>query len=76
MNDMLNYAMHRACGLFGGRSDGVFNAACLSHAIVKITGRNQLLDGEIIRFILAGRPDVEVLSGGAHFQMVRWEQIE
>ena len=69
MNDMMSFAMYRACIYFGG-SDKTFNLAGLSKAITKIAGVKTQIDGRILRALLVGRNDVEMLSGGCHYRMV------
>jgi len=69
MNDMLHYAMEKAVVLFGNQGDNIFTSACLSEAITKLAGVNGVIDGHIIRCLMVGRTDVEVL-GDAHFRLV------
>jgi hypothetical protein len=68
MNDMLRYAMERAVVLFGNEGDGVFTSASLSEAITELAGVNGVIDGHIIRCLLVGRTDVEIL-GDCHFRL-------
>lgn len=68
MNDLIHFAMERACVIFGG-NDGVFNSACFSTAFEKISGVNRLLDGWTVRAMMVGRTDVKVMSGGSHWQI-------
>lgn len=69
MNDMLHYAMEKAVEIFGNEGDGVFTSACLSEAITKLAGINGVIHGHIIRCLMVGRTDVEVLSD-AHFRLM------
>lgn len=69
MNDMLHFAMHRACIIFGG-GDQTFNLAGLSGALTTIAGITGALDGRSLRALLVGRPDVDVLSGGSHYRLL------
>lgn len=70
MNDMIHYAMQRAVKTFGDKGDNIFSNACLSSELCKITNISGVIDGEIIKAITAGRPDVEPLSGGSHFKLI------
>lgn len=70
MNDVVALAMDRAVQSFGNRGDGAFNAAGFGQALMQIAGLNGVVDGLLVRAILTGRPDVEVLKGGAHFRRV------
>lgn len=69
MNDLIRLACERAVDYFGG-SDGTFNAACFSGALTKLAGVNGAIDGNVVRVILAGRPDVEPLKGGEYYRLV------
>ena len=69
MNDMLHYAMERAVMLFGNQGDNIFTSACLSEAITDLAGVTGALDGHIIRCLLVGRSDVEVLDD-CHFRLL------
>ena len=62
-NDLILLAMERATRNFGG-TDGIFNACGFSNALTKLANVNGVIDGAIVRVILAGRTDIEVLSGG------------
>ena len=68
MNDMLRYAMEKAVRLFGDKGDNIFTSACLSEAITKLAGVNGVIDGHIIRCLMVGRPDVEILDD-CHFRL-------
>lgn len=68
-NDMLHFAMMRACRVYGSKD--MFTNATLSHALKKISGVKRLLDGEMVRTLLVGRTDVVVLSGGCHYRLMR-----
>lgn len=68
MNDLIRLACERACESFehGGN---IFNAAGFSTQMRTLSGCQTLLDGQMVRTILTGRPDVRVLSGGCHYQL-------
>lgn len=68
MNDMLRYAMEKAVILFGNKGDNIFTNACLSEAITSLAGVKGVLDGHVVRCLLVGRPDVDVL-GSCHFRL-------
>jgi hypothetical protein len=70
MNDLVALAAERAANYFGG-NDGVFNAAGFSNALTELANVNGIIDGKIVRVILAGRSDIEVLKGGCHYRLVR-----
>ena len=69
MNDLISLAIRQAIELFGPRGDGVFNAAGFSTAFIRLAGVTDSLDGKVVRAMLCGRSDVEVLLGGAHFRL-------
>lgn len=70
MNDMLHYAMHRACRKFDGKGSRMFNLAGLSAAICEIVGLSSaVIDGEILKALLIGREEVEEMSGGSHYRL-------
>jgi hypothetical protein len=75
MNDLVGLAMERAAREHGGREaresgrlSHTFNAANFSNAMMKLAGLEGAMDGELVRAVLCGRQDVEVLSGGSHFR--------
>jgi hypothetical protein len=68
MFDVIHLAMLKACREFGDRV--VFNGACFSSAFTEIAGVRTCLDGHVVRAMLCGRGDVEVLSGGAHYRVI------
>lgn len=70
MNDLIRLAMEHAVRDFGDNGDGVFSAAGLSSALCKFADVRGPLDGKVVRVILAGRPDVELLKGGCHYRML------
>ncbi len=70
MNDAVQLACRHAMHSFGGPSDGLFNAAGFGKALMRIAGCSGGIDGNVVRAILCGRSDVEVMSGGAHFRLV------
>lgn len=70
MNDLVNLAMRRAVKNFGG-SDKVFNSAGFGVELSKLANfAERGLDGNLVEVILCGRPDVERLTGGAHFRLI------
>lgn len=71
MNDLVRLAMERAVHAFDRtHKNHVFNAACFSAEFCRLAEVSNNLDGKLVRAILAGRPDVEVLHGGAHYRLV------
>ena len=70
MNDMLHFAMLRACIIFGNQGDNLFNNVSLAQALSSISGVDAVLDGSLVKALLVGRDDVEVLSGGCHFRVL------
>lgn len=68
-NDFIRLVAERAVDNFGGRQDGMFNAAGFSTSLRKMSGVEQTLDGKMVRAVLAGRPDIEPLAGGCHFRL-------
>jgi hypothetical protein len=72
--DIVHQAMVLACDRFGGfgDQDRIFNAAGFCQAFWQLAGMVGVagLDGKVVRAILSGRPDCEILSGGAHFKIV------
>jgi hypothetical protein len=68
-NDLIRLACERAVDLFDC-GNGVFNSAGFSRAFTRMSGTSQQLDGNVVRTMLAGRPDVEVLSGSSHFKLI------
>lgn len=71
-NDLIRLVMERAARRFGG-SDGTFNSAGFGVEFCKAassTGYGGSIDGKLVRAMLTGRQDVEVLKGGAHFRVV------
>ncbi len=69
MNDLIRLAIERAVSGFGGDRK-IFNAAGFSTELAAIARMSNSLDGEYVRAILCGRPDVEVLSGGSHYCLI------
>jgi hypothetical protein len=59
--------MRQAAKAFGG-DDGLFNAAGFGVAFMRIADMRGTLDGEVVRVMLCGRRDVEVLDDG-HFRI-------
>lgn len=71
MNDLIQLAAIRAVQRFGGsgRTKNVFNGAGFSQEFVGMSPTTSQLDGHIVRMMLAGRSDVEVLEGGSHYRL-------
>lgn len=74
MTELIRDAMILATSHFGG-NDGVFNAANFSQAFRTLCYERlgarlvTSLDGHVVRGILAGREDVDMLYGGNHFRV-------
>jgi NAD(P)-dependent dehydrogenase (short-subunit alcohol dehydrogenase family) len=69
MNDVIRLAAEQASIRFGS-CDGTFNAAGFANTLARIAGLERTdIDGLLVRAILAGRPDIEVLSGAAHYRL-------
>ena len=67
--DAVHDTMLRAAEKYGG-TDGTFNSACFSEALLDLAGVKQPIDGKVVAAILLGRSDVEVLSGRAHYRVL------
>jgi len=67
--DAVHEVMLRASKKYGG-TDGAFNSACFSEALLELAGVKQPIDGKVVAAILLGRSDVEVLSGRAHYRVL------
>ena len=61
-NDLVRLAMERAVGAFGGGGDNVFNGAGFSLEMMRLAGLDGVIDGHLVRAILTGRDDVEILG--------------
>lgn len=71
MNDMVHYMALRAVDRFGDEGEkNVFNGACFSQAMIDITGVKVTTDGRVVRALLTGRPDIEIMSGGSHYKLL------
>jgi hypothetical protein len=72
MNDLVRLAASRAVERFAGTgpNDGVFTSAGFSQELVSMSPTTDQIDGHIVRLILTGRPDVQVLGGGDHYRLV------
>ena len=68
MNDIVRLVCERAVERFGGRG-GMFNSANFSHCLSQVSGARGSIDGRIVRSVLCGRSDIEVLSGGSHYRI-------
>jgi hypothetical protein len=64
-NDLLHFAMIRAAQKFNGDT----YQSCLSIVLQEFTGIKDCIDGCLLRVLLVGRTDVEVLSGGSHYKL-------
>jgi len=62
--------MDRAVVAFGGRGDGLFNGAGFGHELMGLAGLCGIVDGMLVRAILTGRRDVEIMPGGSHYRRV------
>lgn len=62
----MNDPFHLACMKFG--KIDTFNGACLSAALVEMGWLKENIDGNVIRFFLQDRLDIEILEGGAHYK--------
>ena len=67
MNDVIRLAAEQSAKRFGG-NDGTFNAANFANTMRRIGDVQQTLDGKMVRTILAGRRDVDVLAGN-HYRL-------
>ncbi|MHA2163503.1 MAG: hypothetical protein ACXABF_13865 [Candidatus Thorarchaeota archaeon] len=71
MNDMIHYMALRAIERFGHEGEkNVFNAACFSQAMIDVTGVKVVTDGRVVRALLTGRADIEIMSGGSHYKLL------
>ncbi len=71
MNDVIRLAIDMACENYDkSNKDGAFTSAGLANAIRKLSDTNGLMDGRLVRVILAGRPDVQILIGGSHYKRI------
>ena len=74
-NDLLHFAMIRAAQIFNGDNHQsqinglVFNLACLSKILQEFAGLKDCIDGCLLRILLVGRTDVDILSGGSHYRL-------
>lgn len=71
MNDLIHLAAERAVQLFGDKGDGIFNGAGFSKAFTRLADVNGPIDGRVVRAILTGRPDIELLYGGSHYRLLK-----
>lgn len=67
-NDLIRLACERASRKFGDAR--MFNSACFGTVFATLAGVSGGIDGKIVRAMLTGRDDIEVLSGGCHFRML------
>jgi len=71
MNDMIHYIAVRAIQRFGTEGEkNVFNGTCFSQAITDVTGVKAETDGRVVRALLTGRSDIEIMSGGSHYKLL------
>jgi hypothetical protein len=68
VSDPVRKAMKHAVARFDG-SDGTFSAAGFGIALHQLAGLSGGMDGKLVRLLLLGRTDVEMLNGRAHFRM-------
>jgi hypothetical protein len=68
MSDVILLAAMQACEKFG--SADKFNGACFSYCLSRIAGSDGTIDGRVVRAILCGRSDIEILEGGSHFRLL------
>jgi hypothetical protein len=61
MNDVIRLAAEEAARNYGN-NENIFNAAGFSNAIMRIAGLKGAIDGRLVRILLAGRQDIEILS--------------
>lgn len=71
MNDLIRLSAEEAAENFNDPSDNIFNAANFSNVFIRHAGVTNNLDGKIVRAMLTGRPDIEILDGGAHFRVIK-----
>ncbi len=69
MNDLIRLAAERAAVAFAGRA-GEFNGAGFSQQFILMSPTSEQIDGHIVRLMLTGRPDIQVLRGGSHYRLV------
>jgi len=67
-NDMVRLAIDRAVKQFGDKGDGIFHAAGFGSALHELAGVTGSMDGLVVRTVLTGRDDVEILPGGNHYR--------
>jgi hypothetical protein len=66
---ILKLAAYRAALAFGG-TDGMFNSACFSDALEKVTGLVNA-SGAALALMLVGRPWVTRMRDGCHWRLNR-----
>lgn len=67
--DLVRLAMIQACQRYRAGGD-LFCAAGFGLALKRIAGLEGVIDGHLVRAILCGRGDVEILSGNSMFRML------
>lgn len=70
MNDLVRLVVDRAVRRFGDKGDGLFNAAGFGIELAKAAGVSGSVDGQIVRAILTGRPDVRPDADGSHYRRI------
>ena len=72
MNDLIRLVCERAVQRFSHdpKNLKVFNGAGFSQALVAMGSTTTQIDGHIVRMILTGRDDVQILAGGAHYRLI------
>ena len=67
-NDLIRLACEQATRRFGVAD--TFNGACFAAVFAAMAGLESRLDGNYVRAMLTGRPDVEILAGSAHYRLL------
>ena len=66
----MRLAIDRAVVQFGGQADGLFHAAGFGIELMKLADLKGVVDGHLVRVILAGRPDVQPEKDGSHYRRI------
>lgn len=72
-NDLIRLACETACDKFGVAD--TFNGASFSAEFTRLAGVEGVLDGRVVRAMLTGRPDIEILHGSAHYRLLSLSDI-
>lgn len=71
MNDLIRLAIDMACISYDANSDdGFFTSAGFAKAIRKLSETDGLMDGKVVRIVLTGRTDIELMKGGSHYKRI------